>query len=153
MVHHSVQYSFNAATVLRTNFSKSGTTARVSQAAHFAQPERVGKMMQGDHGGHIAVAQAAQHGAVAFQGILVPTIRGGLDAAPFHRQTVGILSGLGGAVEIFLPAPAPPVAGQSGFVSGVAFLLPLPPVVVGVVAFDLMGGGGRPPQEATRKME
>src|SRR2546423_5070023 len=37
----------------------------------------------------------------------------------------------------------------TGDVAGLLF--PLPPVVVAVVALDLVGGGGRPPQESFRK--
>src|SRR5438477_7215454 len=37
----------------------------------------------------------------------------------------------------------------TGDVAGL--LLPLPPVVVAVVALDLVGGGGRPPQKSFRK--
>src|SRR2546430_15789252 len=37
----------------------------------------------------------------------------------------------------------------TGDVAGL--LLPLPPVVVAVVALDLVGGGGRPPEKSFRK--
>ena len=89
----------------------------VLPAALFRQPERVGEMVQGDHGRQAAFEQAAQHVAVTLERLLVPTVGRGLDAAPLDRQAVGVLPGLGGAVEVFLPAPAPPVAGQPGFVA------------------------------------
>ena len=58
-----------------------------------------------------------------------------------------------GAVEVLFRA-VPPVARQAGLVAiaNVAgALLPGPPVVVGVVAFYLMRGGRRAPQEAFGK--
>ena len=74
-------------------------------------------MVQGDHGRHIALDQPAQHLAVAVQGIFVPAVRRGLDAAPLDREAVSVLTAFRSPVEIFPPAPAPPIAGQAGFIA------------------------------------
>jgi hypothetical protein len=96
-------------------------------------------MVQRDHGGQAALVQAAQHETVALEGLLIPLVRLGLDAAPFDGEAVGVVVRFGGAVEILTPAAAPPVAGQAGGAGGVALLLPFPPLIVGIVAFHLMG--------------
>ncbi len=127
-------------------FFEQGYNILMLPAAFFIQPERIGEMVQGDHRRHAALFQAAQHGAIAFQCVFVPALRFGLDAAPFYRKAVRVLTALGGAVEILAPASAaPPIAGQTRFAICMAFLLPLPPLVIGIVALHLMGRGGRAP--------
>src|SRR5687768_9826528 len=101
--------------------------------------------MQCNHRRNAAFTQPAQHSAISFQRILIPAIRRGLNAAPFHRKTVRVLSTFCGAVEVFLPAASPPIASQTRSPVRMTFLFPLPPLVVLVVAFHLMRGGGRPP--------
>jgi len=76
-----------------------------------------------------------------------------LDLREMLQMRPRILPGLGGPVEIFLPAPAPPITGQAGFVGGMTFLLPFPPVIVGVIAFNLVGGSCCSPQKTFRKMK
>ena len=66
---------------------------------------------------------------------------------------MSVLVGLGGAVEVFAPAPAPPVTGEAGGAIGMALLFPLPPLVVGVIALHLVGSGGSAPEESAREME
>jgi hypothetical protein len=44
-----------------------------------------------------------------------------------------ILTRFSGAVEIFAPASTPPITGKTGSAFGVSFLLPLEPLVIGVV--------------------
>src|SRR5688572_20641423 len=92
-----------------------------------------------------AFTHTAQHISISFQRLFVPGIRRGLNAAPFHRQAVRVLPSFRGAVEVFLPAAAPPVAGQASLPLSMPFLFPLPPLVVRVIAFHLMRGGSRPP--------
>src|SRR5690349_21316027 len=114
-------------------------------AVHFIEPERVREMMECDHRRHAAFTQLAQRVTVMLQRILVPCIRRRLDAAPFHRHAMSGLPRLCGAVEVLLPAPTPPIAGQTRRPFGMPFLLPFPPLVVGIVSFHLMRGRGRPP--------
>src|SRR5512140_3855684 len=109
-------------------------------------------MMQGNHRHDAAFLQSAQHVAIFFDGILIPCIRCWLDATPLNRKTMRILSGLGGAVEVFAPASAPPVGGDKRRSVGVTFLFPLPPIVIRVVAFPLMCGGCCSPQKSFWKM-
>src|SRR5512146_3421301 len=97
--------------------------------------------------------QPAQHVAVLLEGLFVPLARLGFDARPFDRDALGVLVAFGGAVEVFAPAPAPPVAGEPRLVDGAAGLLPLPPLVVGVIAFDLVAGSGAAPQEPAWKVK
>jgi hypothetical protein len=116
-----------------------------TKAANFSG---VSEMMQRDHRGQPAVEHAAQYGTVPIEGFFVPPIGRGLDAAPLDREAVGVLSRLDGAVEVFFPAAAPPIAGQPGFVTvedASLLLFPGPPVVVGVIALDLVSGGGGTP--------
>ncbi len=58
--------------------------------------------------------------------------------------------------EIVSPASAPPITGQAGFVPfeyPPVFLLPLPPVVVPVVPFHLVGSRSRTPKKPSRELE
>jgi hypothetical protein len=61
---------------------------------------------------------------------------------------MSILIGFVGAVKVFTPPARPPITCPARFVTiqDVAFLLfPLPPVIIGVAAFNLMGGCGCSP--------
>src|SRR5687768_7228064 len=102
-------------------------------------------MVERDHRGHAAIAQSAQHGTITLQRVLVPGIGCRLDAAPLHRHAMRVLSTFGGAVEVFFPAAAPPVAGQARYPLCMTFLFPFPPLVIRIVAFYLVRGSGRPP--------
>src|SRR6185503_16867496 len=102
-------------------------------------------MMQRDHGRDASFVQPTQHGAVALQRVLVPAVGRRLDAAPFYRKAMGVLSALCGAVEVLLPASAPPIASQTRRPLHMTFLFPLPPLIVRIVALHLMRGGCRPP--------
>jgi hypothetical protein len=110
-------------------------------------------VVQRHHGGHAALLEAAQHGAVFFQRVFVPLVGLRLDAAPLDGDTLRVLVTFGGAVEVLPPAPAPPIAGQPRLAVGVALLLPLPPLVVGVVALHLVGGRRAAPQEPAREVK
>src|SRR5512140_419970 len=102
-------------------------------------------MMQRDHRCQSTVAHTAQHVAIAFERIFIPCIRGWLDATPFHAEAMRILPGFGGAVEIFLPATAPPIGCQTRCPLRMPVLFPQPPLVVRVVTFHLMCGCSGPP--------
>src|SRR3989337_4245472 len=63
---------------------------------------------------------------------------------------MGVLAGVGGPIEVFLPPTSPPVAGLAGTVAAgdAAWLgLPGPEIVAVIVAFDLMRSGGGSPKE------
>ena len=120
-------------------------------SALFCEPERVGEVMQGNHGGQLALDQSADHLAVGVDGVFVPAVGRGLHAAPLNGEAVGVLAGFGGAVKVFAPAAAPPVAGFARLVAvkdAPGFVFPGVPVVVGVAAFHLVSGGGAAPQKS-----
>ena len=125
----------------------------VLPAALFSQPKRIGEMMQCDHRRQAALTQAAQHEAIFLERLFIPFVGRGLDAAPFDREAMRVLVCFDSAVKVFAPAPAPPIAGQTRFAVGMSILFPLPPVVIGIVALDLMRGSGRAPQKSTWKMK
>src|SRR5215211_7488793 len=112
-------------------------------AIPFIEPERIGEMMQRDHRCDAALAQSAQHGAIPLERIFIPRIGHWLDSAPFHRHAVRVLPGLCSAVEVLLPAPTPPITGQTRRAFCMTFLFPLPPLIVCIIAFHLMRGGCR----------
>src|SRR3990172_5847651 len=63
---------------------------------------------------------------------------------------MGVLTGVGGPIEVFLPPTSPPVAGLAGTVAvgdAARLGLPGPEIIAVVVAFDLMRRGGSPPKE------
>ena len=118
-------------------------------AATISEPQRNGEVQEGDHRFDTAQPQAAEHLAVALKGGLIPTPRFRFDAAPLDGQTVRILSEGCGAVEVFLRV-GPPATGRSGAIAvedATGLLFPRPPVVVDVVAFDLMRARRGPPAE------
>ena len=56
---------------------------RIFPATQAGEPQRIGEVMQGDHGFQAAVAQQIDHLAVPGQRILAEYARLWLDAAPF----------------------------------------------------------------------
>jgi len=96
-----------------------------------------------------------QHLAVSRQGRFIPFSLTRLNAAPFEGKAQGVLAEGGGAVEVLFGAMPPVGSGaRSGSVADlVRELLPGPPVVVSVVAFDLVGGGSGAPEEVLREAE
>jgi len=128
----------------------------VLPCAFFGQPQRVGEMVQGDHGSHAVTVHPAQHLRVFCQCFIIPAVRFRLDAAPFYREAVGVLSTVARPFQVFQPAAAPPITGQPraltvGNPAGGSF--PLRPVVVVISALHLVGGGGTPPEKAARKLK
>ena len=102
------------------------------------------------------LGQATRNLAVAVDSRFVPAVRGWLDARPFDRKAMGILSAVGRPVEVLAPAAAPPVAGQPRFVATQdppGSLLPGPPIVIGIVTFYLVRGGSTTPQKTAWEME
>ena len=73
---------------------------------------------------------------------------GGLDPAPFQREAVGAEAEVGDEVDVLVPA-VERVTGVAArrHASRRRVVLPVPPVVVGVAALDLMGRGGGSPEE------
>src|ERR1700688_2587967 len=74
---------------------------------------------------------------------------GGLDARPLDREAVRVLLHLAEQREI-LAVSVVVVAGDSGRVTvgnPTRLLFELPPVVVAVITFDLVGGAGGAPEE------
>ena len=65
---------------------------------------------------------------------------------------MGVVTELPGHVEVLAEAPVV-VAGRARRLGHLAGPLPVVPVVVGEVAFDLLRGRGGAPEEATRKAE
>ncbi len=113
-------------------------------------------MVQRDHRDHLAGAQALQHLDIPVQGGLVPAVRRGLDAAPGDGHAVRVLEGRLRPVEILLPAPAPPVAGdlsRPAVNDPALFLFPGGPGVVRVAPLDLMGGCGGSPENPSERLD
>ena len=78
-----------------------------------------------------------------------------LDAAPLERQPVRVVAERAGKVEVFFITVVL-VAGNlaCGSVGDLpAATLPLPPIVIAVLALDLVGRSGRAPQELRGKFE
>src|SRR5699024_2798757 len=78
----------------------------------------------------------------------------GLDAGPFDAEPVGVQPQVGGNADVV----GEPVVAVRGIAAGLDYvcvrrMLHHPPVGVDVVAFDLMSGGGGPPQETVGKRE
>jgi len=96
-----------------------------------------------------------QHLAVSRQGCCIPFSLLRLAAAPFQGEAQGVLAQGCGAIEVLFGALPPVGSGAgSGSVTDLAReLLPGPPVVVSVVAFNLVGGGSGAPEEVLREAE
>ena len=116
-----------------------------------SDPQGIGEVVKGDHRLDPPVAHGQEDLAVAGDGLGVepPFLR--LDPAPLHRHAMGVLPHLGGQIQIrFRAAGRPPAAGLPRAIAppdAAGLPLPGPPLVVAVVPFDLVGGGGGAPQE------
>src|SRR5690606_21961024 len=93
--------------------------------------------------------------AVAVKRRVVPLALSRLDAAPLDGHAMRIVVERRHALDIPLRLAAPPARRLPGDViiehAPVALLLPVPPVVVLVVALDLVRGCRRAPQEVRRE--
>ena len=78
----------------------------------------------------------------------------GLDAAPLEGESVGTETQVGDQGDV-LGIPIERIAGVAAHIdaAGSGVVLELPPVVVHVAAFDLVGSRGRAPQEAVGKSD
>src|SRR5450756_147855 len=106
--------------------------------------------MQGDHGLDTLLAELAQDVAVMPDLARIELTLRRFDAGPLDRKTVRVLAELAQQREI-LAVSVVVVARDFRGVSVLdpaRLLLELPPLAVAVVAFDLVGGAGRSPQEA-----
>src|SRR5690349_14553064 len=76
----------------------------------------------------------------------------GLDPAPLEREAIGVEAEAREPIQIVGVAMVVIAGVAARLAAGRALgVLPRPPVVVPVAAFDLMSGGGRAPDEARRK--
>src|SRR6266545_2975671 len=101
--------------------------------------------MQRDHRCESAVAHATQHVPITFERVLIPCIGSRLDATPFHAETMRVLSTFRGAVQILLPATAPPIGSQTTYPLRMTVCLPHTPLIIGVIPLHLIRGGRCPP--------
>ena len=127
--------------------------ARLGPASLPGEPDRAREVVQREHRLHALLAQLTQHVAVVAHLAAVELARGRLHAGPLDRKSVGVLVQLAQQPEVLAVEPVV-VAGKAGAVAAVDaawLLLELPPVRVGVLALDLVGGGRGTPQEACGK--
>ncbi len=125
----------------------------VQPAAELFEPARVGEVVQRDHGRDAAPPQRQQQLAVALDRGLVEGAVARLDPAPLHREPVRVLSQRRDPIEVGRRV-APPAAGVARAIAApdpAGLLLPVPPLVVVVLALDLVGCRGRAPEEARRE--
>lgn len=130
---------------------ESGGTVR-GPAAALGEPAGHGEVVQGDHGAQAAFEGALDHPPVVRERCAGELSLGGLDAGPFDTEAVVGEAESGEQIHVL----APPVVAVGSVTAGLGdahgggttALFELPPVAVGVVALDLMGGGGGSPQEA-----
>src|SRR2546428_8199035 len=121
--------------------------------AGVGNPGRIREMVQRDHRLHTAIAERLQHVRV------VPETRPGklagrrLDPTPFKRQSVRVLMQAFKQVEVAREAPVV-IASRIRAIAVLDMpgrLLPGPPVVAVIAAFDLVCRGGGAPVKALRK--
>ena len=127
---------------------------RVFPAALLRQPAGVGEMVQGHERREAVGARLRQQVAVEAPGGCVPVIGAGLDAAPFNGEAVRIVTERASERKVFSVAPAPPVAGHARGVAALdvpGCLFPVPPVVVEILALDLVRRRRAAPEETGRE--
>ena len=115
-------------------------------SACLGEPLGGGEVLQGDDGGDPAVQARVDDATV------VGELRPGepsadrLDARPLEAESVGREAGVGQQLDV-LGVAVVAVAGVAGQLHARHQLLACPPVAVDVVAFDLVPGRSRAPQE------
>ena len=122
---------------------------RAGPAAVVHQPARHREVDERDDRVQAPLAAAVDHAAVVVEGGAGELALLRLDPAPLEAEPVGVQAGAGHQVQVLAPA----VVGVAGVAAGlgerrVLGVLHLPVVVVDVAALDLVGGGGRAPEEA-----
>lgn len=109
--------------------------------------------MERDHRLHALLAELTEHVAVAAERLGIELAFTGLNTRPLNREAVGVVAHL--AVEDKVLAVAVPgVAGRAGDLAlsdPPGLLLELPPVVVAIVALDLVRGSRGRPEEPVWK--
>ena len=123
-------------------------------AAAVGEPARRREVVEGDHRGDAALVTGRAHAPVVVEGGRGELPFGGLDPAPLQREAVGAEAEVGHEVDVLGPAMerVTGVAARCD-TSRVGVVLPVPPVVVDVAAFDLVRGRGRSPQEPVGERE
>src|SRR5581483_5576198 len=66
---------------------KEGHILSPGETAALREPERLGKMMQGDDRDHTTMTQVCEHGPVTLKGGIIPLTFDRFYAAPFQAQT------------------------------------------------------------------
>src|SRR5664279_3342216 len=111
-------------------------------------PPRMGEVVEGDDGHDAVLVAGGGHPSVVVEGDVgeLPVLR--LDATPLEGEPVRAEPEPGDEGDV-LGVPVERVARIAAHVDAARgrIVLHLPPVVVDVAPFDLMGGGGRAPQE------
>jgi hypothetical protein len=112
-------------------------------------------VVERDHRLDPPVVERLEHRPVAVQRCRVDLPGRDLHPAPLDGEAQRLEAHIGGAIEVGLGV-LPPIAGQAcGVARGDAALLvlPGPPLIVGVLALHLVGGGGDAPFEVRGKVE
>jgi hypothetical protein len=104
-------------------------------------------VVQGDHGLDAGVPQSLELSAIVVTRGLVEVASAWLDSRPLDRHAVGVEAHISEQTHVLHPA-IPRIARVSGPIRQQTGLFRSPPIAVHVVAFDLVGGGRRAPQEA-----
>lgn len=118
-------------------------------AAARLEPLRHGEVVQGDHGAQAALDGALDHAAVVGEFGPGELALGRFDPRPLDGEPVVGEAQTGQRVHVLVPAVVAVARVQAGLLDvGARGVLLDPPVAVGVVALDLVGGRGGAPQEA-----
>src|SRR5258706_11210377 len=131
--------------------SVNGIGCRPAPLAH--KPGRACEVVQRHHRLDALFAQIAEHVSVVTDLPCIELPARGLDPRPLDRQPVRVLVQPAQEREVFAVAVVVVVGNPRGVSVGdpAGLLLELPPVAIAVVAFDLVRGAGRPPEEALRE--
>ncbi len=118
------------------------------------QPGWCGEVVERHHRGDVPLAQCGADAAVVVKSGQreFPLCR--FDPTPLEREAVGAEAHVRHQLDVLLP-PEQRVTGVAArsVAARVRVVLPLPPVVVDVAAFDLMGRGRRAPEESVGEAE
>lgn len=110
-------------------------------------------MVEGKPGLDTALVEGGEHLAIAGKGGFVKDAGARFDAAPFKAEAMAVEAEGGDAVEVGFGV-FPPIAGDAAALpinNRPRLLLEARPLIVVVVAFGLMRGGGCSPTKANGK--
>lgn len=126
----------------------------VHPAALTDHPARRGEVMVRHHGRQAVFAAGDQHAAIVLEGSEGELAFLRFDAGPLEREAVGVEAQLRQQRDVAGIAMVV-VAGIARWlcIDGVGQMLEHPALTVGVVAFHLVTGRGRPPEKAFRKID